>query len=293
MTTAPTFPLARPAFDQIAGYDVIHTLGTGAASTLYRVNDRRGHRYALKHVKVNGKPDVRFAQQALDEHHTAQHFNDPRIRKSHRIHKIRSFTRLRAVAVVMEYVEGYTLDHSIHRAPERLPILGREIALALQVMHKVGYVHADLKPSNILVQPAQSGQKPTIKLIDLGQSCPLGTVKSRIQGTPDFMAPEQAKRQALDVRTDVFGLGATLYQLATGKMASQALRRREKPGSRATATHSRQPLAPAYQLNPAVSPALSALLTDCLAAGPEQRPASMETMVRRLTLAIHQPKRAG
>ena len=293
MTTASLFQLARPVNDQIAGYDLIQTLGTGAASTLYLVSDRKGRRHALKHVKISGKQDLRFAQQAIDEHRIAQHFDDPRIRKSHRIHKIRSFTRLREVAVVMEYVSGNTLDQSEYREPDLLPVVGSQIAQALRVMHKAGYVHADLKPNNILIKPGRIGRKASVKLIDLGQSCPVGTVKKRVQGTPDFMAPEQAKRRALDVRTDVFGLGATLYQLATGKTASHALRRRDQPGSLAITSESRQPLVPAYRLNPAVSPALSALLTDCLATRPDQRPASMEAVINRLTLAVHQAKRAG
>src|SRR5205809_142124 len=76
----------------------------------------------------------------------------------------------------------------------------------LEALHHMGYIHCDLKPNNILVDPG--GQ---VKVIDLGQACKVGTAKSRIQGTPDFIAPEQVKCEAVTARTDVFNLGATMY----------------------------------------------------------------------------------
>jgi len=79
-------------------------------------------------------------------------------------------------------------------------------------MHRQGLVHCDIKPNNILISPEGS-----VKIIDLGQSCKFGTIKSRIQGTPDYIAPEQVKRQQISHRTDIFNLGATMYWAMTGK----------------------------------------------------------------------------
>ena len=91
-------------------------------------------------------------------------------------------------------------------------LIFRMVANGLGAMHLQGYIHCDIKPNNILINPNGS-----IKIIDLGQSCRNGTTKTRIQGTPDYIAPEQVRRQPLDQRTDVFNLGATMYWALTGK----------------------------------------------------------------------------
>src|SRR5207253_76651 len=97
----------------------------------------------------------------------------------------------------------YALKH-VHRKSEKHACF-IETAKALQALHRQGFVHCDLKPNNILLGP--TGQ---VKVIDLGQACPVGTAKKRIQGTPDYIAPEQVKCIPVSVRTDVFNLGATL-----------------------------------------------------------------------------------
>ena len=290
----PTHMFARPAVAQIAGYDVVKTLGTGAASVLYLVHDRQGTTYTLKHVPVNGKQDHRFVDQAMSEHDIAQRFDDPRIRKSLRVHKIRPLMRIAGVAVILEHVDGQTLDkHASAPSPELYRIF-YETAAALDVMHQAGYVHADLKPANILVTQPRKGQAATVKLIDLGQSCPAMTVKKRVQGTPDYMAPEQAKRRFIDARTDVYGLAATIYDLLTGKKATRGVTAKtDRVGTLASHDDDAKTRAPAHELNPAVGPALSTLLSDCLATRPNDRPASMSRVMERLSIAIDQQRRAA
>lgn len=288
---AHMFP--RPAIDQIAGYDVVQTLGTGAASVLYLVKDAQGTTYTLKHVPVEGKQDHRFVDQALSEHAIAQHFDDPRIRKSLRVHKIRPLLRLAGVAVILEHVEGQTLNGYASASTAELYRIFYETASALDVMHQAGYVHADLKPANIMVTRSRAGQQAGVKLIDLGQSCPMQTVKQRVQGTPDYMAPEQAKRRTIDARTDVFGLAATIYDVLTGKKASRAMPRGAAVGALVSQADSPVSRVPAHELNPAVAPAMSALLSDCLATRPDDRPESMTRVMERLTLAIDQNRRAA
>ena len=272
---------------------MLHTLGTGAGSTLYLVNDRRGTAYALKHVVIKDKADRRFADQALAEHAVAQRFDDPRIRKSLKVHKLRDLLTLSGVAVLMEYVDGVPWAFCLRFIPAQLYMVFREAAAALEVMHDAEYVHADLKPANIMLTRAEGASGVSIKLIDLGQSCPMQTVKKRIQGTPDYMAPEQAKRRPVDARTDIYCLAATMYNLLTGEKASRSLKARGDVGKLVANTSEGESRTPAHELNPDVAPAMSALLSDCLARRPDDRPDTMTQVIDRLDLAIHQARRAG
>jgi len=120
-------------------------------------------------------------------------------------------------------------------------------------------------------------------VIDFGQSCPIGTVKARIQGTPDFIAPEQVHRRPLDGRTDVFNFGASLYWALAGRPIPTVL---PKEGSLTLNTGQRIP--PVEQFNPDVPKSLSKLITDCIELNPAQRPASMNEVVSRLTLTCKQ-----
>src|SRR6201999_3313842 len=115
------------------------------------------------------------------------------------------------IYVLMEMVDGMTLEQQHSEDIVVLCRLMQQVASGLLAMHKAGFVHADIKPNNILVTDDLH-----VKIIDFGQSCAVGTVKERIQGTPDYIAPEQVNRKPINQQTDVFNLGATLYWNLTG-----------------------------------------------------------------------------
>ena len=274
--------------NQIAGYDIIRKLGTGAGSELYAARDKRGGLFCLKHVVKKNPKDQRFLDQAIMEHQIAKKFDHTSLRKSYRVIKQREILRVSEIAVIMELVEGATLEH--HKLPSiaKLIELFGIIASGLQTMHREGYVHADIKPNNIMIT-----REGHVKLIDFGQSCPIGTIKERIQGTPDYIAPEQVKRQAITEQTDVFNLGATLYWLLTServptimpkKGTAEAIRRKERELVK--------PQTP-QELNSAVPPALSALIMECVETDPRQRPKRMTEVCERLELASKQANRDG
>src|SRR5205085_8539411 len=114
--------------------------------------------------------------------------------------------------LLMELVEGRPLE--VRLPPTMIDIIDAFILAAqgLKAMHTMGYVHCDIKPNNIL-----RNELGMVKIIDFGQSCKIGTIKERIQGTPDFIAPEQVDRRPVTIQTDVFNLGATLYWSLTHK----------------------------------------------------------------------------
>ena len=125
-----------------------------------------------------------------------------------------------------------------------------------------------------------------IRIIDLGQSCTIGTIKPRIQGTPDYIAPEQVHRKPLSCRTDVFNLGATMYWALTGKYIPTLIPKQAERIELATEADNGPPPSP-HQLKPRIPVGISNLIMECVKESPEDRPADMPAVIARLDLLIH------
>jgi tetratricopeptide (TPR) repeat protein len=126
--------------------------------------------------------------------------------------------------LVMEYVQGLTLAELIgskeRLAPRRVATLVAQVALALEAAHAAGLIHRDVKPSNILIE--EKTDRPKITDFGLARSQTVASGLTRegvVAGTPTYMSPEQARGESqLDARTDVYSLGATLYEALTGEI---------------------------------------------------------------------------
>ena len=272
-------------FHQIAGFDIISTLGEGAHSTIYEVRDKSGQRLVLKRVVKEGPSQQRFIDQALREHEVAAKIDHPRVRKSLKVIKQRNVIRVSEVLVLMEMVDGVTLEKY---QPKDLIItceIFRQAAEGLQAMHEAGYVHADIKPNNIMLTKTDG-----VKLIDFGQSCKSGTTKERIQGTPDYIAPEQVKREPITEQTDMFNLGASFYWILTGKHVPTLIPKKSK-GVTLKSDEPARDCPPVIELNPEVSPALSSLVMNCIEHKPQNRPQSMAQVMDRLAISVEQIRR--
>ena len=272
-------------FHQIAGFDIISTLGEGAHSTIYEVRDKSGQRLVLKRVVKEGPSQQRFIDQALREHEVAAKIDHPRVRKSLKVIKQRNVIRVSEVLVLMEMVDGVTLEKY---QPKDLIItceIFRQAAEGLQAMHEAGYVHADIKPNNIMLTKTDG-----VKLIDFGQSCKSGTTKERIQGTPDYIAPEQVKPEPITEQTDMFNLGASFYWILTGKHAPTLIPKKSK-GVTLKSDEPARDCPPVIELNPEVSPALSSLVMNCIEHKPQNRPQSMAQVMDRLAISVEQIRR--
>ena len=263
----------------ILGYDVIGTLGYGARSTIFVVKDKENQLFALKRVIKNTPADQRFLDQAVHEFEVCRRFNHPSLRKGHKLIRRRKLIRTTEVIVLMEMVDGLTLEQLRPKRMLHICRIFEDTAIALGVMHRGGWVHADIKPSNILVTG-----RDMVKIIDMGQSCRTGTRKERIQGTPDYIAPEQVERKEITPKTDVFNLGATMYWLLTGQHVPTLIPK-DKPG---TALRQAPSCPPPREVNDKVPPALSSLVMQCVESNPRERPASMTQVYERLELSISQ-----
>jgi serine/threonine protein kinase len=260
------------------GYPVVERLGEGAHSTIYVVNDRKtGQVYALKHVVPTEPKHVRFVEQLQTEFRVSRTFRHPGLRKCLKL-TIRKrwfgFGKVKEAMLLMELVDGVPLDRDLPDGVPAVVDVFLKVCEALGAVHHYGWLHCDTKPNNIMRDPAGH-----VKVIDFGQACPNGTVKTRVQGTPDFIAPEQARVKQLGFFTDVYNVGATLYwALTDGRRVPTMLT--VAKADRDIVREQKFP-APA-EMNPAVPAGLSELVMECVRVHPAARPQTMGEVIRRL-----------
>lgn len=268
--------------DVIEGYTVLGEVGRGAASIIYLVRDPKTKQvWALKHVAKENPKDQRFLDQAEAEYKIAQELDHPRIRKIERMIKKRAgLLSVKELYLLMEFVDGPSIDRQPPETLEKAVLIFEQVAQALAHMHDRGWVHADMKPNNVIIADDRDA-----KIIDLGQSCKIGTVKERIQGTPDYIAPEQVHRRAITPKTDVYNLGAAMYWVLTRRHIPTALAKEDSlVGS--LDEHMIERPRPVVELNPKVHPKLSDLVMQCVEPSPDKRPPDMHFVADRLNLIL-------
>jgi serine/threonine-protein kinase len=268
---------------QIAGYRILAKIGKGAASELYAVQDPKTKQvWALKHVAKSAEKDRRFLEQVQTEYTVGSKLQHPAVRGMHRLIKHRKGFSVQAVTLVMELVDATTLDQHLPQGHPQAVKVFHQVAEGLAHMHARGFVHADIKPSNILVT-----EDDRVKIIDLGQACSIGTIKKRIQGTPGYMAPEQAHRQAITPRTDVYNFGATMYWVLAGEVVPTAMPPKDDKESLYTGAVDAslvRPPVPPHERDHSIHPLLSKQIIDCVKLKPDDRPSSMSVVANRLEL---------
>ena len=269
-----------PPPKSLFGYDVIDLIGQGAGSLIYAVSDARsGQLYALKHVIRRNDKDLRFIEQLEAEHEVGQLVRHPGLRRTFDL-KINKTMLLKVTeaALIMELFDGRPLEFARPKSMVELVNVFIATARALDALHGLGYVHCDLKPNNILL-----GDKGAVKVIDLGQAAKFATVKKRIQGTPDFISPEQVNCGPVTVRTDVFNLGATMYwALANTKLPTLYTVKKKENSFLLDAK-----IDPPHALNRAVPETLSNLIMECVKTSPVKRPKNMNEVATRLEVMKH------
>ncbi len=267
--------------DLVEGYRVLRLMGSGAASHIYVVQDPKTKEiWALKHVEKHEHKDSRFLDQALLEADVASRLNHASIRRIERVVKRLKLLRVTDIFLVMEFVDGISMEKDPPR--EDLPLalhIFEQVAQALTHMHDRGFVHADMKPNNVMVC-----ENEVAKIIDLGQSCPIGTVKPRIQGTPDYIAPEQVHRHPITPRTDVYNFGATMYWVLSGQNIPTALSNKSDSLVGKVDAKLLQKAKPVRELNPNVPARLNDLIMHCIEPDPEKRPPNMAVVADQLNL---------
>jgi serine/threonine-protein kinase len=186
--------------------------------------------------------------------------------------------KVRELLLSMELFQGRSLEESPTLSLVDVLLVFRMVATGLNAMHHQGFIHCDIKPNNLMMNKSGS-----LKIIDLGQSCKIGTTKRRIQGTPDYIAPEQVRRKPLGPKTDIFNLGATMYWALTGKHVPTLIPKKNKVLSTLAPKNTPAP----HELKKQIPLGVSKLVMDCVKDSPAERPRDMMTVISRLDLMIH------
>jgi serine/threonine-protein kinase len=265
------------------GFKPLALIGRGAASEIHLVQDQKSKQiWALKHVVRRSEKDDRFLHQVEAEFEIGKQLSHPNLRATVDLFRKKKLFKTIEVGLLLEYVDAGSVDQRMPKTQIDAVRLFSQVARGLAHMHQRGFVHADMKPTNVMV--TDSGQ---VKIIDLGQACKVGTVKKRIQGTPGYMAPEQAHREAITRATDTYNFGATMYWILVGEVIPTAMPPKEEQSGlyRGAVDKERIPLpTPPHEKNPNLHHLLSKLVMECIQIEPEARAPSMERVATRLEL---------
>jgi class 3 adenylate cyclase len=281
--------MADPQTFAAGRYVMRRFLGEGSKKRVHLAHDTRLEReVALAIVKTDGLDEVGRTRIRREAQAMARLGDHPHVVTVHDIGEENG-----QPYIVSQLMAGGDVAGLVGAAPERRLPPGRALAIAEQVCaalehaHAHGVVHRDVKPSNVWLT-----RDGTAKLGDFGLAASLDrsrvTMPGTLLGTASYMAPEQALGRAADARSDLYSLGAMLYEMLTGRPPFL--------GDDTVAVVSQHlntpPVTPSWY-NPEVSPALDALVMQLLAKVPEERPASATAVRQRLREASAAPAAAG
>ena len=270
--------MALASGTKLGPYEIELPLGAGGMGEVYRARDTRLERWvAIKilpsHLSSSPEARRRFEREAR----SISSLNHPNVCHLYDVGQQDGTDYL-----VMEYLEGETLAERIHKGPlplDQVMKVGIEICGGLDAAHKHGVVHRDLKPGNIMLTKSRT------KLMDFGLAKPVKgttpvsgltntlstpqnpvTIEGTVVGTFQYMSPEQVEGSEADARSDVFALGAVLYEMVTGKRAFEG----KTAASTIAAVLASHPKPPS-SVQPLTPVALDDTIRTCLAKDPDER----------------------
>src|SRR5215203_5348987 len=245
-------------------YTIIRLLGSGGMASVYQAWDETlGAAVALKLIRVDAttpRAELRRLEDRFKrELKLARQVTHPNVVRIHDLGEVES-----TLYLTMEYVQGADLATLVQREP-RLPLprvllLARQIAAGLAAAHKAGIVHRDLKPANVMVDAQDHALLMDFGIARSTTTATINTMPGSLLGTLDYMAPEQARGEPADERTDVYAFGLILYELLAGGRPRYSA----EGGLSGLIQRLEKGPPPLKSLQPDVPPALEHIVARCL-----------------------------
>ena len=263
-------------------YRVLNRLGSGGMADVYCAEDEQlGRKVAVKLLYRRFAEDDEFVERFRREASSAAGLQHPNI--------VGVFDRGEwdgTYYIAMEYLKGHTLKQLVREHGAMPPDLAVDITIqvlrAAKFAHKRGVVHRDIKPHNVILDEEGRAKVTDFGIARAGASDMTET--GSIMGTAQYLSPEQAQGQPVSPRSDLYSIGVMLYELLTGKVPFDA----ESPVTIAL-KHVSEPPVPPSQLNPAISPALEAVVLRALEKDPAMRYADADEFAAALLDARERP----
>jgi len=266
--------------DVLARYEILREAVSGTMSDFHQARDRTtGEIVGLKILDKTKTEQLEARFRGLKkptEGEIAVQFDHPTIVKTFR----HGLTTTNQQFLVMEFLDGPGLNSLLIGRDPRLDgnrlTLMRQAAEALDIVHRAGYIHRDVCPRNFVCAKDAS----SLKLIDFGLTLPAEReymMPGNRTGTPNYMAPEIARRKATDQRVDLFAFGASMYEMFAFELPWP-----RGTDGQAAMSHGVGDLPPLSGHCPWVHPEIEAVIHQCLAPEPSGRPESMAAIVQRL-----------
>ena len=212
----PIEPIGTKDEQTISHYRLLEKLGEGGMGVVYKAEDTKLKRLvALKFLRSGVLEDEEHRERFLREAQAAASLNHPNISTIYEIDEVEGLP-----FIAMELVEGESIKQKIKMRPleldQAIEIVVQTLQ-GLQAAHEKGIVHRDIKGSNLMLTPKGQVKIMDFGLAQLAERSQL-TKTATILGTPAYMSPEQARRQPIDRRTDIWSVGVVVYEMLTGRL---------------------------------------------------------------------------
>ena len=279
---SPTLTIERPQKTLTTGsllagrFEIQEEIGTGGMGTVYRVIDRKINEVmALKVLKPEIVPDATVIERFKNELKLARKVSHKNVCRLYDLHE-----EAGTLFITMEYVPGESLRVLIQRegclSAAQASVLAIQIVEGLAQAHRLGVIHRDLKPHNIMIEPSGS-----VRIMDFGiarhPSGPDLTAAGIMVGTPSYMSPEQASGDSVDERSDIYALGTILYEMVTGRLPFEG-----ESGLAIALKHKTELPHRPREVNAEVPEGFDRLVMKCLAKKKEDRYQSAEELLVEL-----------
>lgn len=262
-------------------YEIIERIGTGGMADVYKANDRVLRRFvAMKVLKREFREDQNFVQKFKSEARAAAGFTHPNIVNVYDVAEDRGL-----YYIVMELVEGITLKDYIQKkgklTSKEVIGIAAQVSSGIASAHSNNIIHRDIKPQNIMIS-----KEGKVKVTDFGiaKATSSNTISTNTMGSVHYSSPEQARGGFSDAKSDIYSLGITMYEMATGQLpfdgdstVSIALK------------HLQEDIVPPSEIVPDIPYSLEQIILKCTQKSADRRYADVTLLLRDLKRSLQDP----